>query len=435
MRTVSIPRLLRSCAGWLAVLVGSFLVLEALALRFSSDARIAAHLQSAFAQGVLPTGEQGMSPYGDTGHRYDDFTECLALSTNLGNENEPLLYRLAATPHYSVPKEAPCESLQAGLRAGSVAANREYFRYWHGAQIYLRPLLSLMPLAALHRLNALVLIAALALLMHRLVAWFGILAAPAFLVPFAFGSDLLTVPAVSVHALLLAWVFGSAAIFGFVLERRLLTGTARLTIAFCLGAITNFFDVLFNPPLAPALFAFLVLFWEMSGKHGKPAIGRAIAHAAGIVAVWFTGYALAWVAKWTFSAAILGVHKVAADIAHQIAFKIDGAIPDAPLGSIAFFTPTYLVLAQVGFPLILTCVGLAVIALAARCLIHGTTARADLAYFSVLQLPLLVPGLWGQIVRNHTIIHAGFVSRSFVLVAVLPLLGALAVWRRPVLPQ
>ena len=414
----------------LAALVAGFLALEGLALWGSSDARIIANLQTSFQQAVLPASNYPMSPYGHLAHRYDMFTECTALSTNLGNEDRSLLYRLAATPWVSNDTQHPCDALREALRAGHVVADRPYFRYWHGYQIYLRPLLSFMSVAELHRLNALLLIGALALLIGRLVAWFGTLAAPAYLIPFVVGSDLLTVPAVSVHAISLIWVFASAAIFAYAVERRPVLQQETLAMVFCLGASTNFFDLMFNPPLAPALFAFLALWQRLWRKPDPPVMRGAIAAGAAVVVVWFAGYALAWAAKWTFAAAVLGPGEVVPDVVHYIFFRINGPVPAVAPEEIGFFTPTYRALDQAGFALILTCAGLAALVLAWH-FIAGRLAKADLARFAVLQLPLIVPVAWCEVLRNHTIVHQGFASRSFVLFAVLPLLAALAVCREP----
>jgi hypothetical protein len=429
-----VPRALRACSFWLSVLVGGFLTLQGLALWFSSDARIVANLQTAFEGGVLPASDYPMSPYGDVAHRYDMLTECLALSTNLGNEDAPLLYRLAATPWLGRTGEHPCETLRAALRAGHVVADRPYFRYWHGHQIYLRPLLSFISLDQLHRLNALLLIGVLVLLTRRLVAWFGELAAPAFLIPFAIGGDLLTIPAVSVHALFLIWVFISVAVFAYVIECKRLTQQAVLTIVFCLGASTNYFDLLFNPPLAPTLIAFLALWRQMSREPGSRANRSAIVTATSVVAFWFAGYALAWVAKWMFSGVVLGVGKIVPNITSQMYFRINGPVPGVSSDTIGFFTPTYRALDQVGFLLVLTCIGIAALVLIGR-FIAGGLAKTDLVRLALLQLPLALPVVWCEVLRNHTTIHAGFVSRSFVLFAVLPLLATLAVCRSPLRQQ
>jgi hypothetical protein len=287
-----------------------------------------------------------------------------------------------------------------------------------------------MPLQQIHRINALVLIGALAILIARLVAWFGVLAAPAFLIPFALGSDLLTVPAVSVHALFLVWTFASVAGFSHAIDRKVLRPPEGLTVVFCLGAISNYFDLMFNPALAPTLLAFLVLWHGMSRECDPPAIRGAIVAAAGVVTVWFAGYAVAWAGKWTFAAAVLGVDVVVPDIVKQMLFRINGPVPGAPADAISLLTPVHHVFDEVGFKLIVTCIGLAALFLVGH-FIAGRLAKFDFVNFAVLQLPLIVPLVQVEIMRNHTIIHAGFVSRTFVLFCVLPLLAALAVCRSP----
>src|SRR5437016_5632648 len=122
-RTVErVPKLLGVCALCLAALVAGLLALEALALRFANDARIIKNLQTALAQGVLPATNDVMSPYGHAYPRFDTFSECIALSTNLGNEEKPLFYRLAATPTLRRPKEHPCDVLRTALRSGHIVA-------------------------------------------------------------------------------------------------------------------------------------------------------------------------------------------------------------------------------------------------------------------------------------------------------------------------
>ncbi len=428
--TVRIPWLVAQCALCFSVLVASFVALEALALTFSSDRRIIATLQQAVAAGVLPATNYPMSPYGDVVLRFDMFEECTALSTNLGNAGKSLLYRLAATPFIGPAREHRCDPLRAALHTGDVTADTPYFRYWHGHQIYLRPLLSLITLQEIHRINALLLIGALGILIARLVAWFGVLAAPAFLIPFALGSDLLTVPAVSVHTLFLVWTFASVAGFSYSIERNVLTQSDELTVVFCLGAIANYFDLLFNLALAPTLLAFLVLWHRMSRECDPPAIRAAIGAAVAVVTVWFVGYALAWAAKWTFAAMVLGVDVVVPDIVKQMLLRIDAPVPGVAADAIGLLTPAHHVFDEVGFTLLFTCIGLAGLFLAGH-FIAGRLERIDLVRFAVLQLPLIVPFVQVEILRNHTIIHAGFVSRTFVLFGVLPLLAALAVYRSP----
>ena len=192
--------------------------------------------------------------------------------------------------------------------------------------------------------------------------------------------------------------------------------------------IANFFDISFNPPLAPTLLAFVLLEQRVPRGADPREIGPAVAAAAGIVAVWFAGFMLAWTSKWVFAAAILGADPVLPNIWGKILLRTDGLVPDVPPETIGFFTPAYDALDQAGFPLIAICVGLAVAALVLRLIVSGFST-AELAGFAVRRLPLIIPVGWVGLARNHSIIHAGFVSRSFILFAVFPLLAALDAWR------
>ena len=49
------------------------------------------------------------------------FGECIALSTNLGNEDKSLLYRAAVTPFHGFQGATPCQSLMDDAKRGANA--------------------------------------------------------------------------------------------------------------------------------------------------------------------------------------------------------------------------------------------------------------------------------------------------------------------------
>ena len=127
---------------------------------------------------------------------------------------------------------------------------------------------------------------------------------------------------------------------------------------------------------------------------------------------------------------MLGVDVVVPDIVKAALFRIDGPVPGVAADVIGLLTPAHRVFDEVGFTLLLTCVGFAALFFLAG-FIAGRFERLDVVRFAVLQLPLIIPIVQVAILRNHTIIHAGIGSRTFVLFGVLPLLTALAVYRSP----
>src|SRR5262249_9990198 len=222
--------------------------------------------------------------------KFDMFSECIALGTNLLNSDRPLLERLAETPHIRLPRTHPCPSLALAVRTGSPIADRAYYRYWHGHQVYLKPLLRVMSLANVHKTTAILLIASVVFLTGVLAIEFGWFAWIAFPIPFLVSTDILTVSAVTVHALSLIWTFFSGGAIALFLRKRKAHDRFLFVAVFATGAVGSYFDVLWNPPLAPTLISFLAILSVVSANGVlKAAVWRGLVLAG----AWFAGFALA----------------------------------------------------------------------------------------------------------------------------------------------
>jgi hypothetical protein len=355
----------------------------------------------------------------------------------LSNNDRSLFYRIVAAPYVGsdrrvAGKGSPCPDLVGALSTGTARANLPYFRFWHGYQVYLRPMLSLMPLSKLYRLNAILLCGTLLFLAYRLSLWFGPWALPAILLPFAVGSDLLSVPLLTAHMVALTWVFLSVAIFAMICERRNASTVAMLAVAFCVGAISNFLSFLFNPPLAPAFMAFLTLARFRSSGMTVP---RLLVTAVLVVGFWFGGFMLAWATKWVLAAIVLGLDAVATDIL-TVASGARYLHAMRMRENLHIFKPTLLVISVGGVRYLWGWVvmswaiaGAILIWLAASGRLHSK----GVVDFLLMQTPLLVPVGWVELLRYHSVEHAYiFSSRNFVPLAILPLLAALALARTSV---
>jgi hypothetical protein len=58
-------------------------------------------------------------------------------------------------------------------------------------------------------------------------------------------------------------------------------------------------------------------------------------------------------------------------------------------------------------------------------IVRSRSIKSELIDFLLLQLPLLVPIVWVEIMRTHSVHHAGYVYRDFLPLSILPLLAAL----------
>jgi hypothetical protein len=68
--------------------------------------------------------------------------------------------------------------------------------------------------------------------------------------------------------------------------------------------------------------------------------------------------------------------------------------------------------------------------LAALLLARHGDVRHRLAQFGVLASPALVPLLWLEALRNHSIVHALFAYRSAALSLIIPAVAVVLLWAR-----
>lgn len=411
------------CAAVLAGLVAAFIALHLLVLSTTDDARLMRVIAAAVQNGDLTTTNFPRSFYGRDGLDYDMFGECIALSTNLGNADKPLLYRAAATPFHGFEGSEPCKGLIDDVKRGTVETQLEYYRYWHGPTLYLRTMLSWFALPNVRVINALLIIGALSFLTVLLVRHFGGLAAPFVVVPLAAASNLLTAPASTVHALTWAWAFLSIALVfrrvGDILAPR------SVAMVFALGCIANFFDDLYSPTIAPTFMAFLVIAVGLRTK----TIGRTLGEAVVTVGAWFAGFLLSWICRWLFAASVLGWAQVSGNILISVRQRTfgDSSLADVPK---PLFTATRTVFETLksGSDQMIENTIVAAVILLIIILIATRRWAYTLPRAAALLSPLLLPVVWVEIARDHTLIHPMFAYRQFVYFAIIPLMTVLCFW-------
>jgi hypothetical protein len=422
-----ITRSLGLCLACFISLIALFITSQALSLRFASDGHIQEHLREAINEHVLTAEESPISPYGHSGHSYDMFTDCIAMSVNLGNKNDPFLWRLAATPYVGIVKNKvakPCQWFVNGLTDRSLHPTEPYFRYWHGAEVYLRPLLTHFTLAQVRILNALLLIASLYYLAARIGLSFGRMGAVAVVGLLMTGTSILTAPAVTVHALTWIWAFFSLGLVAWRLERHDALDPKTIALVFSMGCVANFFDVLFSPPFAPTFIAFLVLAFAWRRSQG---LRHGLVGSATMAAVWFTGFCLTWISKWLFAAAVLSWNSVIGDVRAKASARSFGD-PELLDKDTAIFDATSAAFTYIGAP-VFAISGAVAIGLMGFMLYRKRITSSSLKQYAVLLTPLIIPVIWVELLRDHTLQHPGFESRAFIFFAIIPVLAALALNR------
>jgi hypothetical protein len=125
------------CALCFSILIPVFVALLALSLSLFSDTLILSHLREDEPQfreaAKTEAGEAIVPDYG--GLQLDMDSECTGLSLNLGDSSS-LIHRLVASP----TKEG-CGSLVLDMEHSTITHDWDYFRFWHGYQVYVRAIL------------------------------------------------------------------------------------------------------------------------------------------------------------------------------------------------------------------------------------------------------------------------------------------------------
>jgi hypothetical protein len=356
----------------------------------------------------------------------DQYTDCLAYSTAVDGPEPSPLRRAVQARILSETAANPCEHLIRHLTERAPWTAEPYFRYWHGYQAVLRPLLRHWDVGTIRRVNYALAGAGAIAFAAALFASLPWTAAAALLALLLALTDALVVPLVAAHVAGMVVTLLTCTAALLALRRPPDEHRRRLLwIALVSGAVFNFVDFLINPPFAPTLLAFLALAtwtWRGGGP-GRGARGQ-LREASLVVATWFAAYAATWAAKWAVAAAILGPKEVLADILYAAHRRATGDVAGAPVRLGAAAVENF---AMVGWTPV-AAVAIATAAALALLLARYGDAGQRLARFGVLCAPALIPLLWLETLRSHSVEHALFAYRSAALSLVLPLVAVTLLW-------
>ena len=165
-----------------------------------------------------------------------------------------------------------------------------------------------------------------------------------------------------------------------------------------------FVDVLTTPPGAWALVVCAGVLGSASTFSGRRLAGR----GALVATAWIIGWVWTWVAKWVIAAVVLGVDVVRDSVSGAIDDRIAGErsyIDLAPFNSIRLNVETWLDHPLTPVVLVAIAVGTA---LTWRHAAHRSVWRTRL----IIAAPAVLPLLWFEVLRNHSLVHVLFVYRS-----------------------
>ncbi len=350
---------------------------------------------------------------GVSGRGLDVFSDCIALTMGLGDSDGGL-----ATTWLRSPTLGSCDGAIASVRAyeagQGLSGGYEYFRYWHGYTVVSRPLVATIGVTGMRIVLFWAFLGVVAGFGRRLWRCHGAIAPVALLGPFLLTTDTVELARSLPHGLPAlvavggAWAVHRAATGsppGDVVDQGIGTNDLRLaTVAFVAGATYVFVDLLTTPPGAWALVVCVAMLASAHRVAGRRLAARgAIAGAA-----WIVGWVWTWVSKWMIAAAALGIDRVRDSIGDAVDDRIAGErdyIDLAPFNAIRLNVETW-------FDHPLTPVVVVVVVVAAAALWRDPAHRTVWPSRLIIAAPALLPLLWFEVLRNHSLVHVLFVYRS-----------------------
>jgi len=362
-------------------------------------------------------------------HRYGhQFTECLGIQVALDDEKD--LWKAVLAPQLHSLYISPCRELQLAATNVQTAERTDYSRYWHGYRLYLWPMLEHLSLATMRFINAAILVGVLVFFYRSLRIALGTNPAIVLFLVLMSLTDLWRIWRMSTQFVPMILILAGAGLFARMYARNR-NPSAAVILAAVLGAVFNYLDFLFNPPMLPMLLAFLVLAVEAPQRSyaTRSGIADALRLPALVAFAWFSGYALSWAAKWGLSMLLsddAGGTMLA--IYRQIQLRLYGQEVDShllviPLLSTAkMFVQSLLAVGLIPFCFL-------VVAIVRR--IRADRQGFDRRRFLVLSSPVVIPIVWFELLSNHTQTHSHFTYRSAAAAIAMILAAAILAMAEP----
>jgi hypothetical protein len=373
------------------------------------DRLIVDQLLIALDNGSLPREDYGT---GWTGHQVDQFTDCLGLTIGLGDlpgtnmlssaiENPTLGKCTSAVPRL--------EGYQAG---DGLSRSYEYYRYWHGYTVPIRPLVASVGLRGTRILTAAVLVVGILGFARSLAQRHGPVAPVVLLAPLVLTTDFADLPASLPHAYGVVAILGTCWLAYVAVVSRATLWRAAVVSGFS-GAVVVYTDILTTAPAGWALCVFVVTL-----AASTLATGSRLAAFSGTSAVsWIVGYGWMWFSKWILAALIYGYDEVRRTIGANVSNRLDGEYVDIEEGVLA---STRVNVSQWwAQPLsgaVLVAIVAVIVAVWIRRIRDDPGGDRRVLDRLILSSAALIPVVWYETLRNHSQVHFWFTYRAVSVV-------------------
>lgn len=293
-----------------------------------------------------------------------------------------------------------------------------YPRYWHGYQVFLRPLLAAMSLGSIRMIYASLLFLLIGIVSYFLIKRTDIYLGIAFLLSLVAANVSVFFFSMQFSNILILTLF--ALLLLLVKPKLFQDKSSILLYFFSIGSLANFFDLLTTPLISWGI-PIVVLFYLNSKdvKKQDTSLGKKIEIFLSTGFFWSIGYGLTWLSKWIISSVILK-QNIVKDAFNQILFRAEGN-EKYPLHRLAMLKDNFTLM----YPKVI------ILLLAITCFIFlylaykNRTEHLPFQFVLVFLLIAITPYIWYNVLANHSQIHHWFTYRTQI-VTTFAILGGFA---------
>lgn len=338
-----------------------------------------------------------------SGRSLDNFSDALIMLECGYTGTETPFVKAANSPFYEVNGMDPHSSVGLINQAAPEQLTlNNYSRFWHGYQVWLRPLLLIFNYQQIRVLNTVILFSLLALILFLMIRKAPVCALPfvlsvLFLAPTAVGQNIHFSGAVYVSLLTMLLILWNP---------KQIRNKGKIEILFLLsGIIVVFLDLITAPTIALTFPLALLCFVDRDDPHPFQRILRC-------TLFWGLGYAVMWFGKWVIAYIVNGPSFLDSLI-YQMKFRSGNTVGFSLADRIR---PLSLNIRHLGNTLWLN---ITVLLYLGGCIIFyilkgQKNLRLNLKTILPFVLVAFIPLVWTILLSNHSEIHVFFAYRTLV---------------------
>lgn len=244
----------------------------------------------------------------------DNFTDSLSLNIALDNNNkEPIIKRVLSNYYYEKDNNE-IKNLSKSLDTNT-KTNKEYIRYWFGAESILKILLIFNDLSEIRYINTILIISLITLLSYLLTKKTNFLYAISFILSLIFMNIIIVPMSIQYAPVMYIMLISSILLLIYYDKYEKYIGY----YFFIIGMLTAYFDLLTYPMITlgyPLLIIFLLR------KEKQRELSKELFYYLKLVLLWSIAYSATYIIKLVISSIVLNkdCFKIALD---QLAYRMD----------------------------------------------------------------------------------------------------------------